>query len=67
MTTYIVKEKNKLDIYQIRDDQKETFLADYGPRILVEGDSIQDAVIKFGQLPNLTELNDELNKEKSPE
>ena len=51
MTTYIVKEKNELHIYQIRDDQNESFLADYGPRILVEGDSIQDAIIKFDELP----------------
>ena len=51
MTTYIVKEKNELHISQIRDDQKESFLADYGPRILVEGDSIQDAIIKFDELP----------------
>jgi hypothetical protein len=51
MTTYIVKEKDELHIYQIRDDQKDTFLADYGPKILVEGTSIQDAVIKFDELP----------------
>jgi hypothetical protein len=51
MTTYIVKEKNELHIYQIRDDQKDTFLADYGPRILVEGTSIQDAIIKFDEMP----------------
>jgi len=37
MTTYIVKEKNELHIYQIRDDQKDTFLADYGPRNLHPG------------------------------
>jgi hypothetical protein len=29
MATYIVKEKNELHIY--REDQKEAFLADYGP------------------------------------
>jgi hypothetical protein len=51
MTTYIVKEKNELHIYQIRDDQKEAFLVDYGPKILIEGDSIQDAIIKFDELP----------------
>ena len=51
MTTYIVKEKNELHIYQIRDDQKESFLADYGPTILMEGDSIQDVIIKFDELP----------------
>ena len=51
MTTYIVKEKNELPIYQVRDDQKEAFLVDYGPRILVEGDSIQDAIIRFDELP----------------
>ena len=51
MTTYIVKEKNELHIYQVREDQKEAFLADYGPKTLMEGDSIQDAIIKFDELP----------------
>ncbi len=51
MTTYIVKEEKELHIYQIRDDKQASFLADYGPKMLVQGDSIQDALIKFNELP----------------
>ncbi len=51
MTVYIVKEKEQLHIYKIRPDQQEAFLADYGSKILVEGDSIQDVLIKFNELP----------------
>jgi hypothetical protein len=52
MTTYIVKEKNELHIY--REDQKDAFLADYGPMILMEGNSIQNAIIKFDDCRSLS-------------
>jgi hypothetical protein len=51
MTVYIVKDEKELHIYKIREDQQESFLKDYGSKILVEGDSIQDVLIKFGELP----------------
>ena len=55
MIVYIVKEENDLHIYKIREDQKQVFMANYGPKILVEGDSIQDVLIKFDQFPIIIE------------
>jgi hypothetical protein len=46
-TFYIVIEKNELRVYRIRDDQKESFLADYGSNILAEGDSLEDALVRL--------------------
>lgn len=51
MTTYIVKEKNELHIHQIRDDRKESFLVDYGPRILAEAETIREVLAKFNEMP----------------
>jgi hypothetical protein len=55
MTVYIVKEENGLHIYKIREDQKQVFMAEYGLKILVERDSIQDVLIKFDQFPIIIE------------
>lgn len=57
MTVYIVKKENELTIYQIRDDQKEAFLADYGDRILLSSASIQGALIKYGELLKWIDAN----------
>jgi hypothetical protein len=67
MTVYIVKEEKELKIIKVKPELDEAFQADYAGRILVSGDSIQEVVIKFGQLPQLTELNDEMNRRQSPE
>ena len=67
MAVYIVKEGKKLTIITVRPDLEAAFQADYAGRVLVSGDSIQDVLIRFGQLPQLTELNEELNQGKSPE
>lgn len=50
MPVYIVKKENELCIYQITDDQKEDFLADYGDRILLSSSSIQGALIRYGEM-----------------
>ena len=42
-------------------------LADYAGKILASGNNTMEALIKFGELPQLTELNEELNKAQSPE
>jgi hypothetical protein len=65
--TYIVRENNQLKIIQVRADQEAYFQADYAGRILASGNNTMEALIRFGELANLTELNDELNKAQSPE
>ena len=65
--TYIVRDGNQLQIIQVRADQEAYFQADYAGRILASGNNTMEALIRFGELPNLTELNDELNQAKSPE
>jgi hypothetical protein len=64
--TYIVRESDQLKIIQVRADQEVYFQADYAGRILASGNNTMEALIRFGELPNLTELNDELNKAQSP-
>jgi hypothetical protein len=65
--TYIVREADQLKIIQVRVDQEAYFQADYAGRILASGSSTMEALIRFGELPNLIELNDELNKAQSPQ
>jgi len=64
--TYIVREADQLKIIQVRADQEVYFQADYAGRILASGNNTMEALIRFGELPNLTDLNDELNKAQSP-
>jgi len=64
--TYIVREADQLKIIQVRADQEAYFQADYAGRILASGNNTMEALIRFGELPNLTELNEELNKAQSP-
>lgn len=66
MAVYIVKEGKKLTIITVKPDLEAAFRADYAGKILVAGDSIQDVVIRFGELPQLQALNEELNQGKSP-
>jgi hypothetical protein len=65
--TYIVREADQLRIIQVRADQEAYFQADYAGRILASGNNTMEALIRFGELPNLAELNDELNKAQSPQ
>ena len=65
--TYIVREADQLRIIQVRADQEAYFQADYAGRILASGNNTMEALIRFGELPNLTELNDELNQAQSPQ
>jgi hypothetical protein len=65
--TYIVKEGKELKIIAVRADQEVYFQADYAGKILASGNNTMEALMKFGELPQLTELNEELNKEESPE
>jgi hypothetical protein len=50
MTVYIVKKENELSIYQIQDEQKKAFLAEYGDKILLSSSCVQGAMIQYGDL-----------------
>jgi hypothetical protein len=65
--TYIVKDGKQLKIIKVQAHQEAFFLADYAGKILASGTSTMQALIRFGELPQLTELNEDLNKEQSPE
>jgi hypothetical protein len=65
--TYIIKEGKELKIIAVRVDQEAFFLVDYAGKILASGNNTMEALIRFGELPQLTELNEELNKAQSPE
>ena len=51
MTVYLIKEKDELQIHQIRPDQEIRFLAEKGDKILLWGDSIKEVLTKFEELP----------------
>ena len=64
--TYIVRVDNQLKIIQVQPHQEPFFLADYAGRILAAGSTTMEALISFGQLSDLQELNEELNQAQSP-
>jgi hypothetical protein len=65
--TYIVKEGNKLKIITVRADQEDFFRADYADRILASGNNTMEALMNYGQLPESSDINDELNDNELPE
>ena len=65
--TYIVKEGNKLKIITVRADQEDFFRADYAGRILASGNNTMEALMNYGQLPESSDINDELIDNELPE
>ncbi len=63
MKTYIVKEGKELQIINVRPDQEGYFQADYAGRILVCGNNTMEALIRFGELAEWPNLNDEESAE----
>ena len=57
--TYIVKEGKELQIITVRPDQESFFQADYAGKILVSGNNIMEALIRFGELPVKPNLDEE--------
>jgi hypothetical protein len=51
MTVYLIKKENEIQIHQIRPDQEIRFLALYGDKILLRGDSIKEVLTAFDELP----------------
>jgi len=52
MTVYIVREENQLKIIKVKPELEDDFQTDYAGKILLSGDSIQEALIRFGELPD---------------
>ena len=65
--TYIVKEGKELKIITVRVDQKTFFQADYAGRILASGNNTMEALMNYGQLPESSDINDDLNDNELPE
>ena len=65
--TYIVKEGNKLKIITVRADQEDFFRADYAGRILASGNNTMEALMNYGQLPESSDIDDDLNDNELPE
>jgi hypothetical protein len=65
--TYIVKEGKELKIITVRADQEDFFQADYAGRILASGTSTMEALMNYGQLPESSDINDEMNEDELPE
>lgn len=57
--TYIVKEGKELKIIAVQVHQEAFFLADYAGRILASGNNTMEALIKFGELPQLPNQDEE--------
>jgi hypothetical protein len=51
----------------VRADQEGFFLADYAGRILASGNNTMEALMNFGQLPESSDINDEMNDNELPE
>ncbi len=57
--TYIVKEGKELKIITVRADQEVYFQADYAGRILASGNNRVEALMKYGELPQLPNQDEE--------
>ena len=65
--TYIVKEGKELKIITVRVDQEDFFQADYAGRILASGNNTMEALLKFGQLMDPDDIEDDLIGNQLPE
>ena len=65
--TYIVKEGKELKIITVRADQEDFFQKGYAGRILASGNNTMEALMNYGQLPESSDINDEINEDELPE
>jgi len=65
--TYIVKEGKELKIITVKVDQEVFFQADYAGRILASGNNTMEALMNYGQLPESSDIDDDLNDNELPE
>jgi hypothetical protein len=50
MKVFIVKQEDELKIITVKPAQEAAFLEEYNGKIIVKGESIQEALIRFGEL-----------------
>jgi hypothetical protein len=63
MTIYIIRERRKIQVYEMAPDLEEAFLAEKKPKILASGDSLSEAITRLGGLTERLNILDELSKE----
>jgi hypothetical protein len=51
MTVCLIKEKDEIQIHEIRPDQEIRLLALYGDKILLWGNSVPEVLRRFNELP----------------
>jgi hypothetical protein len=51
MTVCLIKEKDEIQIHEIRPDQEIRFLALYRDKILLWGNSVPEVLRRFNELP----------------
>ena len=51
MTIYLIKQENELHIFQVLPEQEATFQQKYGQQVLMSGDTIQNVLRKFNEMP----------------
>jgi hypothetical protein len=65
--TYIIREGKELKIITVRVDQEAFFQTDYAGRILASGNNTMEALMNYGQLPESSDIQDEMNNDELPE
>ena len=51
MKYYVIKNENEIQIIPVPPEQENAFIARFGGQVLVSGDSIPEALIRFNELP----------------
>jgi hypothetical protein len=52
MKVYIIREEGELKIITVQPPQETDFLREYAGKIIAQGSSIQEVLIRFGELVN---------------
>jgi len=63
MTIYIIRERRKIQVYEVTPDQEAAFLAEKKRMILASGATLDEAVSRLGRLTDRLEILDELSRE----
>lgn len=63
MTIYIIRERRKIQVYEVTPDQRAAFLVEKKRTILASGATLDEAVARLGGLSEKLDILDELSKE----
>jgi hypothetical protein len=63
MPIYIIRERRKIQVYEVTPDQEAAFLAEKKRMILASGNSLPEAVAKLKALSEKLDILDELSRE----